>query len=107
MNIKKIIVIIYAVFLLAMFSSCGNKEETDQEKIAYIVQERYSDIYNFNFDRSMSLEDAECYLYCWADENSGVEISEEELREAIWVVLESNEDIRELIYDIDEIDIDY
>ena len=54
----------------------------------------------------MSLTEAETILWCWADENSGVAISEDDLREAIWVVLEGHEDIRHLIYRIDELNLD-
>ena len=52
------------------------------------------------------MTEAETILWCWADENSGVAISEDDLREAIWVVLEGHEDIRHLIYRIDELNLD-
>lgn len=116
---KSFILLLYVVIIL--FSSCcldvkTTKEEpvecvgerlVDQKKLAEIVQDRFIDIDQFSFDgRTLSLSEAEACLYCWADNNSGLEISDDELREAIWVVLESTDLIRELIAEIDEIDID-
>jgi hypothetical protein len=90
-----------------MVSSCSKPKESEQEKLAEIIQERFSDIDQFAFDdRTLSLDDAEAILYCWADKNSGMEISDDELREAIWAVLESTDLIRELISEIDEIDLE-
>lgn len=91
--------------ILTSFSSCVNVE-SDQEKIASIVQDQYLDIDQMRNNRSLSLDEAETVLWCYADTNSGEEISEDDLREAIWVVLECNEEVRELIYNIGEIEID-
>ena len=41
------------------------------------------------------MDEAESYLYCWTDKNSGIEISDDELGEAIWVVLESTDFLME------------
>ena len=106
---KSFSLILVAFAVLAMLlSSCRIDTKTDQEKLAEIVQDRFNDIDQFALKgRSLSLDDAEAYLYCWADKNSGMEISDEELIEAIWVVLESTDLIRELISEIDEIDVEY
>lgn len=102
-------IIIYVGLLvfsvITTMSSCN--KPTEQEKLAEIVQNRFNDIDQHSFDgRTMSLDEAESILYCWADENSGMDISDEELREAIWVVLESTDLIRDLISEIDEIDVE-
>ena len=104
---KLFIIILVIVFLSTTFSACStNNTKTDQEKISRIVQDQFNDIDQMRNGRSLSLDEAEACLYCWADTSSGMEISEEELREAIWVVLESNDQIRDLINSIDEIDLD-
>ena len=77
-----------------------------QEYLAEFIRDRFYDIDQFSFgERSLSLDEAEAYLYCWADENSGMDISDEELREAIWDVLKNIDLIRKLISEIDEIEI--
>lgn len=117
MKVKKSFILLLCVVII-LFSSCcldvkTTKEEpvegagVDQDKLAEIVQDRFIDIDQFPSDgRKLSLTEAEAYLYCWADENSGIEVSDDELREAIWVVLESTDLIRELVSEIDEIDVD-
>jgi hypothetical protein len=119
--IQAIIYIGALVFgVITSITSCSNKEEPEeleveitqdnlvnQKDLAKIVQDRFFEIDQYSFGgRSLSLDEAEAYLFCWADENSGMEVSEDELREAIWAVLESTDLIRELIAEIDEIDVD-
>lgn len=94
------------VVLAILLSSCRIDTKTDQDKLAEIVQDRFCEIDQHRDGRTLSLDEAESVLYCWADKNSGMEISDEELREAIWVVLESTDLIRELISEIDEIEIE-
>ena len=98
---------IIIIFTSLTLSSCRTERKTSQEKLAEIIQDRFTDIDQFALaGRTLSLDEAEAYLYCWADENSGMDISEDDLREAIWVVLESTDLIRELISEIDEIDLE-
>ena len=56
------------VAILAVFciSSCHSKEKTDQEIIAEYVQERFFWIDQLREGRSLSLDEAEATLYCWA-----------------------------------------
>ena len=100
------LLLLVVVVLATMLSSCRVDKKTDQEKLAEIVQDRFSEIDQHRDGRTLSLDEAESVLYCWADKNSGMEISDEELRKAIWVVLESTDLIRELISEIDEIEIE-
>ena len=103
-KVKFLVLLMLIVAVIALLSSCYADKKTDQEKLAEIIQERFTDIDQFSFDgRALSLDEAEAYLYCWV---SGEEISDEELREAIWVVLESTDLIRDLIFEIDEIEIE-
>ena len=120
MKVKKSFILLLSVVTILLSSCCldvkTTKEEpvegagerfVDQEELAEIVQDRFIDIDQFPSDgRKLSLTEAEAYLYCWADENSGIEVSDDELREAIFVVLESTDLIRELVAEIDEIDVD-
>lgn len=100
------LLLVVVIVLAVMLSSCSVNTKTDQEKLAEIVKDRFDEIDQHRDGRTLSLDEAESYLYCWADENSGEEISDDELREAIWVVLESTDLIRELISEIDEIDLE-
>lgn len=74
-----------------------------QEQIAYFVENEYSDMYSSDF------EDTICFLQIYADgiyeDEFGEPISEAELQEAIWKLLEHREEVEELIYDIDEIEL--
>lgn len=103
-NIKTLLLPLVATTILICFSSCHIK--TNQERIAEIIQDQYIDIDQMRNSRTLSLDEAEAVLWCWADKASGVDISEEKLREAIWIVLECNDEVRELIFSIDEIDLD-
>ena len=74
-----------------------------QKQIAYHVEDQYSDIY------SKELDDAISILNIYADgiyeDEFGEPMSEEELQRAIQMLLEYKNDVEELIYDIDEIDV--
>lgn len=102
---RYVYLLLSAVIILSLFlTSCSAGRKSDQEKLAEIVQDRFIDIDQFAFDdRALSLDEAEAYLYCWAE---GEDVSDEELREAIYAVLESTDLIRELISEIDEIDVE-
>lgn len=108
MKLKKILLMLLLVAAIIStslsLSSCSIERKTAQEKLAEIVQYRFIDIDQFAFDdRSMSLDDAEAILYCWAE---GEEVSDKKLREAIYAVLESTELIRDLIRNIENIEIE-
>lgn len=95
-----------SIFLASLsLSSCSTERKTTQQKIAEIVQEQFNYIDQLGFEgSSLSLDEAQAILYCWAENEE--DISEKELKEAIYAVLESTDLIRDLIYDIDEIDLD-
>ncbi len=97
------------VAILAVFSisSCHSKTKTDQEIIADYIQDRFFDIDQLRLeDRSLSLDEAEAYLYCWAFDGGFDDISHDELKEAISIVLACNDEVRDLISSIDDIDLD-
>ena len=96
------------VAILAVFciSSCHSKGKTDQEIIAEYVQERFFWIDQLREGRSLSLDEAEATLYCWAFDGGFDDISPDELKEAISIVLDCNDEVRELISSIDDINCD-
>ena len=96
------------VAILAVFciSSCHSKEKTDQEIIAEYVQDRFFWIDQLREGRSLSLDEAEATLYCWAFDGGFDYISPDELKEAISIVLDCNDEVRELISSIDDINCD-
>jgi hypothetical protein len=96
------------VSILAIFfiSSCHSKAKTDQEIIAEYIQDRFFEIEQLRDGKSLSLDDAEAYLYCWAFDGGFDDISYSELKEAISIVLACNDEVRDLIYSIDDIDFD-
>ena len=96
------------VILVTFFiSSCHHKAKTDQDIIAEYVQEHFIDIDQFCHDgRSLSLDDAESYLYCWAFDGGFDYVSYDELKEAISIVLACNDEVRDLVFSIDDIDLD-
>ncbi len=81
---------------------CDGGEQA-QNRIAYYVEEGYSQIHDFELDNAIST------LFIYADgiyeDEVGKRISEAELQDAVRILLESQAEIEELIYDIDEIDI--
>lgn len=83
--------------------ACSHENRSEQEKLSEIVADRFLDIQQLGIGHEMSLEEAEAILSCWA---SGEDISDKELREAIYIVLDCNEEIRDLIFSIDEIVLD-
>ena len=96
--------VIITVFCI---SSCHSKAKTDQEVIVEYIQDRFVEIDQFRLDdRSLSLDEAEAYLYCWAFDGGFDDISPDELKEAISVVLACNDEVRDLISSIDDIDLD-
>lgn len=97
-------IVILATFFI---SSCHCKAKTDQDIIAEYVQEHFIDIDQFRLEgRSLSLDEAEAYLYCWAFDGGFDYVSHDELKEAISIVLACNTEVRDLIYSIDDIDLD-
>jgi outer membrane murein-binding lipoprotein Lpp len=96
------------VAVLAVFciSSCYSKAKTDQEIIAEYVQDRFFEIDQLRGGKSSSLSDAEATLYCWAFDGGFDDISYSELKEAISIVLACNDEVRDLISSIDDIDLD-
>ena len=96
------------VAILAVFciSSCHSKEKTDQEIIAEYVQERFFWIDQLREGRSLSLNEAEATLYCWAFDGGFDDVSHDELKEAISIVLDCNDEVRDLISSIDDIDLE-
>lgn len=104
-SVLYVLVVVALIFALVYFSFFYTPKSTNttQEKIASIVQDQFIDIDQFAFDgRSLSLDDAEAILYCWAE---GEDVSDKDLKEAIRAVLESTDEIRYLIDHIDEIDL--
>lgn len=98
-----ICVAILAVFCL---SSCRSKVKTDQDIIAEYIQDRFFEIDQLRDGRSLSLDEAEATLYCWAFDGGFDDISNDELKEAISIVLACNDEVRDLISSIDDIDCD-
>lgn len=85
-------------------SSCHSTVKTDQEIIAEYIQYRFVEIDQFRLnDRSLSLDEAEAYLYCWAFDGGFEDMSPDELKEAISIVLACNDEVRDLIFSIDDI----
>jgi len=90
----------------SLFVPKSNKK-TNQDIIAEYVQNRFVEIDQHRTGgRKLSLDEAEAYLYCWAFDGGFKSVSQEELKEAIAVVLECNEEIQALVYEIDDIDLD-
>ncbi len=101
---KRFFIAIILVFLVLM-SSCGKPNKSDQEIIAEYVQERFFELSQISIDGSdISLDDAEAILYCFV--HGDEDISPSEAREAMSVLKARLEDIRDLIADIDDIDIE-
>lgn len=101
--IKSMAVVLIIFTLMFCMTGCSSPQKTIKEELYETIEFYYEDICGWQSENSMDLEDAETILWCYADENSGMDISEEELRKAIWVVLECNEEVRSLIYDVDDI----
>ena len=96
--------ILFVILLVSVcLSACSHENRSEQEKLSEIVADRFLDIQQLGIGHEMSLEEAEAILSCWA---SGEDISDKELREAIYIVLDCNEEIRDLIFSIDEIVLD-
>ena len=55
--------------------------------------------YEFDID-THEMEDVRAILRCYADENSGEDISEEDLRDAIWKILEYYDKVDRYLYNI-------
>ena len=93
-------------FFILFLVSCES-EKSEQQIIAEYVQHQFTDIDQFRLNgRSLSLEEAESVLYCWAYDGGFNTVSQEELEEAIAIVLDCKEDIYDLIFSIDDIDCD-
>ena len=108
-TVSFVIIVLYVGLLIFSVVSLVSRNnhinvKSDQEKLSEIISDRFDDIDQFSFDgRALSLEEAETILYCWASGED--DISDEDLKEAIQVVLESTDMIRDLICGIDDIDL--
>lgn len=95
---KKLFLLFLILFLALCCTSCTNKKSygegyddrtidyNDAQIVAHRIAERYYD--QIKWDGVYTAEDASAILYCYADKNSGEDISEEELQQAIWEILE-------------------
>lgn len=74
-----------------------------QKELASQIEDLYYEIYGFSDNYPVSMEDAEATLFCYADCDE--EFTEEEIKEAILIALEYKDNVNDLIYDIDEMEI--
>ena len=99
---KRTIIFLFIIVLSVAAVGC-NEKPSDQEIIAEYVADRFNEIDQHRHGKPLSLDEAETVLYCWAE---GEDVTNARLQEAIYVVLECTDEIRDLIYNIDEIDTD-
>lgn len=74
-----------------------------QEQIAFFAEDEYSEIYSSELDDAIYI--LQIYANGTYEKEFGAPISEAELQEAIGKLLEHQEELKKLIYDIDEIEI--
>ena len=65
----------------------------DAQIVVSRIAEGYSD--EIRWTGAYTVEEATATLYCYADKNSGEDISEEELQKAIWEILEYYDNVNE------------
>ena len=95
---KKLFLLILSLSLMLCCISCTNTKTYDERyddrtidyEDAQIVAHRMAEWYfdQIKWDGVYTAEDASALLYCYADKNSGEDISEEELQQAILKMLE-------------------
>ena len=118
---KKFLCIVLCVVFVFSFSACeknstpidsyteayneGYFEGRDwgQRQIAYYVEEEYSNAYTSELGDIIST--LEIYADGIYENEFGKPLSEDELRQAIQILLEHHEDVKEIIYGIEEIEI--
>ena len=84
---KKLFLLLLILSLMLCCTSCSSeKSSTIDYDDAQIVASRIAEMYSDEI--RWTGEDASAILYCYADKNSGEHITEEELRKAIWEMLE-------------------
>lgn len=88
---KKLFLLLLILSLMLCCTSCSSEKAStidydDAQIVASRIAERYYD--EIKWDGAYTADDASAILYCYADENSGEHITEEELRKAIWEMLE-------------------
>lgn len=94
---RKFLLVAMAV-VVAVLSSCSHKaNRTINYGDAQIVADRIAERYHEEIQCGgvYGPEEAATTLWCYADTNSGMDITEEELREAIWEMLEYYDDTNE------------
>ena len=118
---KRVFCIIFCVFLIFCMSSCEEKEGLDgsyaddynegylegvergQSQIVNIVEDQYSNIYSSELENAVTL--LEIYADGVYEDENGHPISEDELQEAVALLLEYKNNVDKIIYNIDEIEI--
>lgn len=118
---KRVFCIIFCVFLIFCMSSCEEKEGLDgsyaddyndgyfegrdwgQKQIAHYVEEEYSNIYSSELENAVTL--LNIYVDGIYENENGHPIHEDELREAVAILLEYKNNTDMIIYNIDDIEI--
>lgn len=93
---KKFLLLSLTMLLLLCFTSCVDTKpreidyggRTIDYDDAKIVVSHIAEMYSNEMVGAYTAEDASAILYCYADKNSGEDISEEDLQKAIWEMIE-------------------
>lgn len=118
---KKFFCIILCAILALSLSSCEKSDSSNdsymdayndgyfegrdwgQKQIAHNVEEEYSNIYSSELEKAVTL--LEMYADGVFEDENGHPISEDELQEAVALLLEYKNNVDKIIYNIDEIEI--